>query len=65
MHSKIPIVTCVGSHKQLTKLMTMVKVSCSQQNIQISKNDMHVIHETSEGKIYNGENMVKYTQKVV
>ncbi len=43
----------------------MVKVSCSQQNIQISKNDMHVIHETSEGKIYNGENMVKYTQKVV
>jgi len=40
-------------------------MSCSQQNIQISKNDMHVIHETSEGKIYNGENMVKYTQKIV
>jgi hypothetical protein len=65
MHSKNSIVTCVGSHKQLTKLMTMVKVSCPQQNIQISKDDMHVIHETSEGKIYNGENMVKYTQNVV
>jgi hypothetical protein len=45
--------------------MTMEKMSCPQQNIQISKDNMHVIHETSEGKIYNDENMVKYTQKVM
>lgn len=43
----------------------MTKVSCPQQNIQISKEDVHVIHETSEGKIQNGESMAKYTQKVV
>jgi hypothetical protein len=39
----------------------MAKVSCAQQNIQISKDDVHVMHETSEGKIYNKENMIKYT----
>ncbi len=45
--------------------MTMAKMSCPQQNIQISNDNIHVIYETSEGKIYNGESMVKYTQKIV
>jgi len=50
--TKIPTMTCVGSHKLLIKLTTITNVSCPPRDIQLLKDVVHVTHEVSEGKTY-------------